>query len=99
MPDHLNWANSKENCESFGWKLASAESSSLLNRTKTLMQGNDFWLGATKESGVWRWLSGVPMSTLPIEDHIDTCLLIWRGRLDDGNCVNNWKMHVCEISF
>ncbi|KAH3797643.1 hypothetical protein DPMN_151227 [Dreissena polymorpha] len=98
IPDHLNWNRSQQNCESLGWRLASAESSLLLDRTKTLMKNNHFWLGATQESGVWRWISGVVMSTPPTENY-NTCLLIWYGSLDDASCGNDLNPHVCEIIF
>ncbi|KAH3778256.1 hypothetical protein DPMN_179711 [Dreissena polymorpha] len=103
IPDRLDWFQSKQNCERLGWKLVSAESPSLLDRTKTLMQHKDFWLGAYKESsGVWRWLSGVLMSPSPFENdhdqHTNKYALFYGGMLDDAD----WhyaNMHVCEITF
>ena len=98
IPDRLDWTRSQQNCEWLGWRLASAESSSLMNRTVALMQNNDYWLGATKESGVWSWFSGAVMSTPPTEDSGGTFLLMWNGSLDDASGTDE-NMHVCKITF
>ncbi|KAH3778249.1 hypothetical protein DPMN_179704 [Dreissena polymorpha] len=76
----------------------------MLDRTKILMQNNNFWLGAKKEIGdVWRWLSGVTMSPLPLENDNDReysikCVLVYQGAPDDATCAAE-VMHVCEITF
>ncbi|KAH3890043.1 hypothetical protein DPMN_014111 [Dreissena polymorpha] len=53
IPNHLDRSSSKRNCESFGWKLASAKSSSLLDRTKSLMQNNVSGSGQRRKSAAY----------------------------------------------
>lgn len=59
----LDWQDAKKRCEELGGYLACVETKEEHEFIGELLKGHsNIWLGATNESGEWRWVNGSPVA-------------------------------------